>query len=119
MNRIILLEDDIDIAALIEEVLRLDGHTVQTMIRLEPGDPVPGVALVISDLVDLRGYDPVAAREWVERIRRHFPDAKVLLATAHSGAARAGATALGVDAFMAKPFDANEFSATVALLLTA
>lgn len=116
-----LLEDDVDIAALIEEVLREDGHTVQAMTTLEPGDPEPDprVALVISDLVTLRRYDPAAAREWVERIRRRFPEAKILVATAHLGAVASGAAALGADALLAKPFDADEFSATVASLLTA
>lgn len=113
------MDDDADIVALIQEVLREDGYLVESMTWLEPGDPDPGVALVISDLISLRGFDPAGAREWVGRIRGRFPEAKVMVATAHSTAAQIGAAALGADAVIAKPFDASEFSATVASLLTA
>lgn len=115
--RIVLVEDDPDIAALIQEVLSDDGHQVDLRTSLDEGAPDPSVDLVITDLVVLRAYDPMTARGWVARVRARFPKARVVVSTAHATAAEEGAPNLGADAVMPKPFDINALTTTVDALL--
>jgi DNA-binding response OmpR family regulator len=116
-KRIVLVEDDPDIAALIREVLTEDGHRVELRTSLGDGPPDPTVDLVITDLVVLRAYDPLTARGWVEWVRARFPKARVIVSTAHSAASDDGAPRLGADAVMAKPFDINALTSAVNTLL--
>jgi len=114
LHKIVLIEDDPDIAALIEETLADVGHQVDVRTELADGPVNPDVALVITDLVPLRVYDQVAARNWISKVRARFPRAAVVVSTAH---APAGADALGADAVVTKPFDIGVFAETVESLL--
>jgi two-component system OmpR family response regulator len=118
-RRIVLIEDDPDIAALIEEVLTDLGHEVDVRAQLADGPFDRDTELVITDLVALTGYDLESARAWIARIRAAFPEAAVVVSTAHTAAAAAGGPALGADAVLGKPFDIGVFTQTVESLLGA
>ena len=120
---IVVIEDDRDIAELVEGILSDSGHALSIRSGLgespaDPADPADlGVRLVITDLVAFRTYDRDAARDWVSKVRARFPRAAVAVATAHSGAAQDGAPAIGADAVLTKPFDIDLFTKTVESLL--
>ena len=118
-RRIVLIEDDPDTARLVEEMLREIGHRVQTWARLEDGAGDDAAELVITDLVPLRTFDPAIAREWITRVRALFPNAAVVVATAHAPAASAGAAAIGADVVLTKPFDVALFTRAVESVLGA
>jgi DNA-binding response OmpR family regulator len=116
-SRIVLIEDDPDTVALVEEMLGELGHQIDTRAHLEDGDGDGDAALVITDLVSLHAFDLAAAREWIARVRTLFPNARIVVSTAHAPAARAGAEGLGADAVVTKPFDVADFTSTVEHLL--
>jgi DNA-binding response OmpR family regulator len=118
-RRIVLIEDDPDIAALVEHMLTDVGHQVEVRSELPDGVMDRDAQLVITDLVDLRSYDLPTARAWIARVRAAFPTATVVVATAHAPAAIAGAPGLGADAVLTKPFDIDAFTRTVESLLGA
>ena len=116
-DRIVLIEDDPDIAALVLDMLTEAGHTVEVVDHLDDGFVDPTAPLVIADLLALRSFDPAAARQWIARVRAAFPNAKVVVSTAHAPAATVGAPAIGADAVLVKPFDVSAFTETVESLL--
>jgi DNA-binding response OmpR family regulator len=118
-GRIVLIEDDPDIAALVEEMLRESGHQVDVRTNLDDGVADTEASVVITDLLAVRAYDPVVARQWISLVRSRFPGAKVIVSTAHAPAAATGAAFLGADAILTKPFDLGVFIKTVDALLGA
>ena len=114
---VVVIEDDPDIAALLEEVLGELGHQVSVHPDLADGPSDSDAELVITDLVSVRSFDPQAARGWIARVRAAFPNASVIVSTAHAPAAEAGPAALGADAVLTKPFDIAVFTETVESLL--
>jgi DNA-binding response OmpR family regulator len=118
-RRIVLIEDDPDIAALVEQMLTEVGHEVEVVSDLTPGAVDPDTQLVITDLLALRGFDPETARGWIARVRAAFPKAAVIVSTAHAPAAAVGARGIGADALLVKPFDIDTFATTVESLLGA
>ena len=118
-RRIVLIEDDPDIAALVDDMLTDAGHQVEVRSTLPDGTADHDTQLVITDLVALRGYDLAAARAWIARVRAAFPGAAVIVSTAHAPARAAGAAGLGADAVLTKPFDVDVFTRTVESLLGA
>jgi DNA-binding response OmpR family regulator len=116
-RRIVLIEDDPDIAALVRQMLIEVGHEVDVRSELPDGVD-PDAPLVITDLLALRSYDRETAREWIARVRAAFPKATIIVSTAHAPAA-ADAPALGADAVLTKPFDVAVFTQTVEALLGA
>ena len=115
----LIIEDDPDIAELVAEVLTEEGHSVEIHERLAEGAVDAQVHLVITDLFVVRGYDLQVARDWISRVRTAFPNAAVVVSTAHDPAATDGAPALGADALVLKPFDIGVLTETVESLLGA
>jgi DNA-binding response OmpR family regulator len=118
-TRIVLIEDDPDIAELIESLLTDVGHQVDVRVHLADGAIDDEARLVITDLVSARSHDLKVAREWITRVRAAFPNAAVIVSSAHEPFAAAGASALGADAIVTKPFDIGEFTEIVESLLGA
>jgi DNA-binding response OmpR family regulator len=118
-RRVVLIEDDPDIAALVEAMLTEVGHEVEVVEHLTEGLIDPDAPLVITDLLALRSFDPEMARAWIARVRGAFPNAAVIVSTAHGTAAAVGAPAIGADAVLVKPFDIAVFTETVESLLGA
>lgn len=107
MNRILVVEDERDLAVTYDRLLRREGYRVVTA-----GSQVEGLkaieaappALVIADLrlPDGDGLDIVRAA------RARTPQIPVIVVTAFaSRAARDAARASGASAFLAKPFVAS------------
>lgn len=117
-GRIVLIEDDPDIAALVQEVLRDAGYPVDVRAGLGDDTGDDEARVVITDLVALRSYDADSARTWIARVRARFPRARIVVLTAHARAAAGGPEALGADAVLAKPFDLQVFIQTVESLLS-
>ncbi|HLZ48325.1 MAG TPA: response regulator [Candidatus Limnocylindria bacterium] len=117
-GRIVLIEDDPDVVALLKEMLvELGQDVAATHQRVGDGDGDAEADLVITDLVSMHTFDLEAARGWIARLRRLFPKAAIVVSTAHAPAARAGAAAIGADAVVTKPFDVALFNQTVESLL--
>lgn len=115
--RIVLIEDDPDIASLVAEMLTELGHQVDVRADVADGVTDRDAQLVITDLVALRSYDLKIARAWIARVRAAFPKAAVIVSTAHLPAASDGPANLGADAVLTKPFDITVFAETVESLL--
>ena len=118
-RRIVLIEDDPDIAELIESLLTDMGHEVDVRADLADNAIDDEVHLVITDLVTPGKHDLTVARAWIARVRVAFPKAAVILSSAHEPFAAGGAAALGADAIVTKPFDIGEFTEIVESLLGA
>ena len=107
MNRILVVEDEADLAVTYDRLLRREGYRVVTaasraegLKAIESSPP----ALVISDLrlPDGDGLDIIRAARALD------PPAPVIVVTAFaSRAARDAAQASGATAFLAKPFPAS------------
>jgi DNA-binding NtrC family response regulator len=110
MARILVIDDEEDLRALLSQALESDGHEVipatngaqgLALQRQRPAD------LVITDI-----YMPEPdGIETIHRLKNDFPGVKVI---AMSGGGRSSsaldsvrttASALGIDAFLRKPFD--------------
>jgi DNA-binding NtrC family response regulator len=116
-GKIVLIEDDPDIAALVVGILTDNGHALEVHDELDGAPADPTVRVVITDLVAIRTYDQAAARDWTTQVRARYPKAAIVVSTAHAPAAAAGAEALGADAVLSKPFDVGRFIETVETLL--
>lgn len=115
-TRIVLIEDDPDIAALVKDMLTEVGHAVEARSEL-PAAADPDARLVITDLLAIRSFDIETARGWIAQVRASFPKAAVIVSTAHAPAASVGPATLGADAVLTKPFDIAVFTSTVESLL--
>ena len=113
MNQILVVEDEPDMAATYERLLRRAGHRVvtvpsraQAMRLLESLRP----RLVISDLrlPDGDGLDVIRAARMLDR-----PPAVIAITAFVSRDTRQAALAAGASAFLAKPFGIAEFSSLV------
>ena len=107
MNRILVVEDEADLAVTYDRLLRRQGYRVVTAASRAEGlkaiESAPP-ALVISDLrlPDGDGLDIIRAARALD------PPAPVIVVTAFaSRAARDAALASGATAFLAKPFPAS------------
>ena len=107
MNRILVVEDEADLAVTYDRLLRRQGYRVVTAASRGEGlkaiESAPP-ALVIADLrlPDGDGLDIIRAA------RARDPQVPVIVVTAFaSRAARDAALASGASAFLAKPFPAS------------
>ncbi len=113
MNQILVVEDEADMAATYERLLRRAGHRVVTADSRAAGlQLLKSVRpkLVISDLrlLDGDGLDIIRAARTLD------PPPPVIIVTAFaSRAAREAALKSGAHAFLAKPFGIADFSSLV------
>jgi CheY-like chemotaxis protein len=116
-GRILVIDDEPEIAQILEEVLSGEGHAVTTaqsgargieLASLEPYD------LVITDL----GMPDVSGWEVVRRIRSHSPDLPVVLVTGWGATLDEDETRqAGVAEVVGKPFDIQQVLRTTARIL--
>lgn len=112
--RILLIEDDADLRTLLTEVLSEAGpsvvraFSVDGLSRWEPEEPYD---VAFTDLAAPRVYDEVGARTWVERVRRLAR--RVVVVTGAPSALVVGASGLGADLLVSKPFDLESILAAV------
>jgi len=116
MSRVLVIEDDLAVAALLRAVLTRSGHTVIAAASGEAGIDCLASGrpeLIILD-IRLPGTDGFGV---LQHVRSQGPSPPVLILTAERGA-RARALDAGADAFLQKPFDNAELVSTVGDLLT-
>lgn len=115
--RILVVDDDEAILESLQIRLELEGYLVATTTQgamVEQTATQLPASLIILDIL-LSGSDgrAIAAR------LKHYPATKhipLVMLSAHPSA-REGALAAGADAFIAKPFEAQELLQTIAQLL--
>ena len=116
-SRILLVEDEPDIALVVADLLVAQGHTVETA-----GTGPEGVRMATDSRFDLLildvmmpGMDGFAV---CRAMREQGFDGGVLMLTARSQVAdRVQGLQIGADDYLAKPFDPNELLARVTALL--
>ena len=121
MPRILIVEDDDDVRALIAHKLRRAGHEVS-----EAGDGELGLAAARASTPDLMVLDRMMPKltviEVCAQIRADtdLPQPRILLLTAKSQDSDiALAMKTGADAYLIKPFRANDLLERVTALLAA
>jgi len=120
MHRILIIEDEIDVADLYRFVLEEEGYQVagifadprEALAWAEGAEAEPAPGLLILD-ERLRGISGTA---YLPKLKEAFPPARILVATADTEAA-ASALEMGADEAMVKPFTLNRFRKSVAALL--
>ncbi|MCZ0961110.1 response regulator transcription factor [Paracoccus benzoatiresistens] len=120
MARILVVEDEDNIAIALEFLLARDGHAHS---RLSEGsaalaairDERPDLVLLDVMLPDMSGYEVVA----VLRADPGLSGVRILLMTARGSVVeRRRGLALGADGFIAKPFELSELRAEMTRLLS-
>ena len=112
--RILLIEDDADLRTLLTEVLSEGGSSVvrafsvDGLSRWEPEEPYD---VAFTDVASPRVYDEAGARTWVERVRGLAR--RVVVVTGSPAAVSVGASGLGADLLVSKPFDLESILAAV------
>ena len=117
MARILIVEDDREIAALVAAQLERAGHAVRAV-----HDGEAGLAAALEGDVDLLVLDVmlpgVSGFEIVERLRRRPTYPRVLMLTARAEEVdRVLGLELGADDYLTKPFSLRELEARVRALL--
>jgi DNA-binding response OmpR family regulator len=119
MSTILIVEDDLDIAALIEHYLEKAGHQVE---RLTSGTAVmprlrkDGVDLVILDLM-LPGIDGLQICQMMRSDMVTAAIPVIILTARGEESDRVSGLELGADDYVTKPFSPKELTARVAALL--
>ncbi len=112
MLKVVLIEEDVAMQALIAEWLTQAGYRVEAL-RSGAATPVAGVDLVIADVPRLREGDALQ----VHALRASYPGAPVIGLSAQLARSLPGssdrAQALGVAALLSKPCTAGELLAAV------
>ncbi|GBR31859.1 response regulator transcription factor [Komagataeibacter oboediens] len=112
--RILIVEDEHDLGAAVQERVRLDGHAVDWFTTLE--DARAAVATVDYDfmLLDL-GLPDGNGRDLLREIRRTSSDIAILITTAEDQISdRIAGLSDGADDYIVKPYDLNELVARIA-----
>jgi DNA-binding response OmpR family regulator len=115
--RVLVVEDDPDLAALEAEVLKLRGHEVD--VASNGREALEAVERARPDLILLDIKMPVMnGREFADEYRRREPStAPIVVVTAADDAQRRAAE-VGASGWIAKPFDPDALVDKVTTLLT-
>ncbi|BAK82598.1 DNA-binding response regulator [Komagataeibacter medellinensis] len=112
--RILIVEDERDLGAAVQERVRLDGHAVDWFMTLE--DARAAIATVDYDfmLLDL-GLPDGNGRSLLREIRSTSSDIAILITTAEDQISdRITGLSEGADDYIVKPYDLNELVARIA-----
>jgi two-component system response regulator VanR len=121
MARILIIEDEPDVADLYRLTLEIEGHEVVAVHqdpreilpgRAETADSLPEPDLIILD-ERLKG---LSGTEYLPRIRSTYPEARILVATADPDIG-SWAVTNGADEVRHKPFTMQQLRENVASLL--
>jgi two-component system response regulator QseB len=115
-RRLLLVEDDHDLAHMLAELLRDSGYSVDTA-----GDGQRGLHLALSDVYQVilidRRLPVIEGVDVVARLRRRGVSARVLVMTALGDTAdRVNGLDAGADDYLVKPFEVAELMARVRAL---
>jgi DNA-binding response OmpR family regulator len=114
--RVLVVEDDPDLAALEADVLLDRGHAVE--IASNGREALDAVGRAAPDLILLDMKMPVmGGREFAEEYRRREPRAAPILVVTAADDAQRRAAEVGASAWIGKPFDPETLLAKVASLL--
>ncbi len=116
-TRILLVEDEPGVVLIVADLLRAEGHTVDTA-----GDGPAGLALMAAETFDLLILDVMlpglSGFELCHAVRERGFDGAVLMLTARGEVAdRVQGLRTGADDYLVKPFDPDELVARVGALL--
>ena len=119
MARVLVVEDDVDVASLLEQVLARVGHDVE--IAHDGGAGLDAAHARHPDVVILDWMMPIKSGiEVCSELRSdpRFADTRIMMLTARSSAQDvARAKAAGVDDYVTKPFTPRQLRERVDLLL--
>jgi CheY-like chemotaxis protein len=114
--RILVVEDDPDLAALEADVLQESGHQVE--IASNGREALDAVQRAAPDLILLDMKMPVmGGREFAEEYRRREPKAAPIVVVTAADDAQRRAAEVGASAWMGKPFDPELLVEKVATVL--
>ncbi|OWW20313.1 response regulator [Noviherbaspirillum denitrificans] len=115
--RILLIEDDVMVAAGVREALERAGHAVDHSASAEPVETAMELTHYDLAIVDI-GLPGMSGHEFIRRIRGRGVKAPVLILTARDGLDdRVVGLDLGADDYMVKPFHLPELLARVRALI--
>lgn len=111
MNRILLVDDNLDLRRMVKEALELEGFSVQEAangceaLELQRRRPF---RILVTDI-----FMPDAdGMETIDRFRKEFPDTKIVVISGDARVARrdylATAKLIGADVALPKPFAPDE-----------
>lgn len=112
MKRILIIEDDIDIAELEKDYLEMNGFTCDIVTNGAEGEKtalINGYALIIIDIMlpDANGF------EICSRVREKKQIPVIFLSAKNDDISKVRGLGLGADDYMTKPFSPNELVARV------
>lgn len=112
MKRILIIEDDIDIAELEKDYLEMNGFTCDIVTNGAEGEKTAlrnGYALIIIDIMlpDANGF------EICSRVREKKQIPVIFLSAKNDDISKVRGLGLGADDYMTKPFSPNELVARV------
>jgi CheY-like chemotaxis protein len=114
--RVLVVEDDPDLAALEADVLLERGHAVE--IASNGREALEAVERAAPDLIVLDMKMPVmGGREFAEEYRRREPKAAPIVVVTAADDAQRRAAEVGASAWIGKPFDPEALVDKVARLL--
>jgi PAS domain S-box-containing protein len=115
--RILVIDDEPEIAELLEDILTGEGHTVKTAVNGTDGVKLAALSdydLVITDL----GMPDISGWEVARRIRGRSPDLPVVLVTGWGATLDADEVrGAGIAQVVHKPFDVDEILQATSLVL--
>ena len=114
--KVLVVEDDPDLAALEAELLEEHGHHVE--VAYNGREALAAVERVAPDLILLDMKMPVmSGREFLEEYRRAQPSPAPIVVVTAADDAQVRAAEVGASGWIAKPFDPDALVANVMRLL--
>ena len=112
-RRILVIEDDEDIASALARGLAREGYAPVVAHDLAEAAAIPGIAAFDAAVIDVM-LGPDDGRDLVRRLRTAGMDGPIVLLSALSGVDdRAAGLAAGADDYVAKPFDFSDLVARI------